>query len=909
MKNAAPEAILRAIATSADGRDVTRGYLDAMAVIPSQDAILRDQGLTLESYEEILRDDQVAATFQQRRMAVTSAEWEVRSGAEDRASRKAADFLKETLRRIGWDNATDKMLFGVFFGYAVAECLWARDGQHIVLDALKVRKQRRFAFGLDSQPRLLTASNPQGEALPERKFWYFSTGADNDDEPYGLGLAHWLYWPVFFKRNGVKLWMIFLDKFGMPTAKGVFPPTASQDEQRRLLLALEAIQTDSAIIIPDGMDVSLIEASRSGSPSYAEMLIHMNAAIAKVVLSQTLTTESVGGQYKAEVQKSVRNEVVQADSDLVCDAFNRTVARWLTEWNFPSAASPRVVRVTQEPDDLTVRSARDKTLVDMGFRPTLDYIRETYGPGWKETPIQPSAPARAAFAEFDPAPEDDGPADQYTRQAMEKAGPALAGLMGPIRIALAEAESLIAFRDDLYNLYPELDAISLARLLAGAMLAADLAGRHEVHQEAGDADFAEEIQYGGLPFADAIRFFRGKVNVPTERWDDLSREQHDIGFMVAGAAKADLLTDLRSAIDRSISEGATLEAFRRDFDAIVKKRGWAYQGGRGWRTRVILETNIWSSYQAGRYRQMTDPDILKARPYWQYKHSGSPSPRQEHLAWSGMVLRADDPWWDAHYPSNGWGCKCRAFTLSRRDLDRMGKRGPDPTPSIGLEGIDPGWDYTPGKHSPAWNTARHTADKLSTMPPALGAAFMEDLKNYVVIPLVSFFSDIPNTNGDAISKGELLRWNAQAGCPAYKTFKGKPTYVEHDNKDLSKAKGVILDVFISPLKGFQGNHAKVVMLAAFDRTKDEELVRRISNREVNTYSIGAHYDEYVCSASGLRYRQGQPNGRYTKPGIPTYIDANGNLIYRYLCQIDGFELSSVSYPAFTTALSDDIISL
>jgi hypothetical protein len=52
--------------------------------------------------------------------------------------------------------------------------------------------------------------------MPERKFWTFSAGAATDDEPYGLGLGHFLYWPVFFKRNDIKFWLIFLEKFAAP---------------------------------------------------------------------------------------------------------------------------------------------------------------------------------------------------------------------------------------------------------------------------------------------------------------------------------------------------------------------------------------------------------------------------------------------------------------------------------------------------------------------------------------------------------------------------------------------------------------------------------------------------------------------------------------------------------------------
>ena len=380
--------LFREVSATGDGRDITQDYCSPLALRTPQDSVLQGKGGDYALYEEVLRDDQVASTFQQRRLAVTSAEWGVRPGGPDKASIKAADQLHHMLEQIGWDGVTEKMLYGVFFGYAVAECLWDRSGTEIFLQDIKVRKQRRFAFDEEGELRLLLPGTPQGEKMPPQKFWHYCTGSDHDDEPYGLGLAHWLYWPVYFKRNGIKLWLIFMDKFGMPTARGTYPVNATEEEKRRLLSALRAIQTDSGIIVPEGMQIDLIEASRGGPVHYEGFIDRMNAAIAKVVLSQTLTTDAVGGQYKAEVQKSVRNEVVRADADLVCDTFNRSVARWLTEWNYPGAKIPKVWRRVSEEMDLRPRAERDKILYSMGFRPTLDYVRETYGGSWENTPCQ-----------------------------------------------------------------------------------------------------------------------------------------------------------------------------------------------------------------------------------------------------------------------------------------------------------------------------------------------------------------------------------------------------------------------------------------------------------------------------------------------------------------------------------------
>ncbi|SFT73929.1 phage minor head protein [Halomonas saccharevitans] len=250
------------------------------------------------------------------------------------------------------------------------------------------------------------------------------------------------------------------------------------------------------------------------------------------------------------------------------------------------------------------------------------------------------------------------------------------------------------------------------------------------------------VEYQDLPFEEAIAFFRNKVNMPGTRWTDVWKEAHDSAFMVAGAAKADLLNDLRGAVDEAISQGTTLEAFRERFDETVARTGWEYRGGRGWRTRVIYETNLRTAYAAGRHAQLTDPDLLRVRPYWQYLHGGSADPREEHLAWDKMVLHADDPWWREHYPPNGWGCSCKVVAKGPADLERMGKEGPDTAPTVKREpwqdttgarqedvpeGVDPGFNYPPGK-SVAARTREAVERKRSQLPDVLATAMMAEIR-------------------------------------------------------------------------------------------------------------------------------------------------------------------------------------
>ena len=79
----------------------------------------------------MLRDDQVKSTFQQRRAAVTSCEWDVEPASESATDKAAAEFIREQLQGLLWDEITDQMLYGVYYGYAVAELLYARDGAQV----------------------------------------------------------------------------------------------------------------------------------------------------------------------------------------------------------------------------------------------------------------------------------------------------------------------------------------------------------------------------------------------------------------------------------------------------------------------------------------------------------------------------------------------------------------------------------------------------------------------------------------------------------------------------------------------------------------------------------------------------------------------------------------------------------
>lgn len=479
-----PKPDMNELAAAGDA-DETAGLLVGELRLP-RDEILRTRGGgRLEVYERLKRDDQVASCWQQRTRAAVAREWFVEPGGSSSLDQTAADFLRDQLHAINFDRVTEKMLNGVFYGYAVAECLYRAEGGRIELGGVKVRQAKRFRFDRDGNLRLMRWGKPQGEAMPPNKFWTFSAGAEDDDDPYGLGLGHFLYWPVWFKRNGLKFWSLYLEKFAMPTPVGELPNGAGPDERRKLLAALKAITSDSAVVIPQGVAWKMAEATRQSGGDYQVFCGLMDAAIAKIILSQTMTTDNGSSKAQAQVHAEVKLEVVKSDNDLVCESFIAGPATWLTRWNFPGAEVPRVWRDHAEPEDMKARAERDEKLHTMGYDPTPEYVEETYGPGWVKRPagnmgaaIPAAAGAQSPAADFAEA-GPDAVAD-LQRQAEAAAAPALDALIGELKGVVDSAESLEALRELLLTRSTGLAVDDLATAIGEVMALAALHGRSDI---------------------------------------------------------------------------------------------------------------------------------------------------------------------------------------------------------------------------------------------------------------------------------------------------------------------------------------------------------------------------------------------------------------------------------------------
>jgi len=169
----------------------------------------------------------------------------------------------------------------------------------------------------------------------------------------------------------------------------------------------------------------------------------------------------------------------------------------------------------------------------------------------------------------------------------------------------------------------------------------------------------------------------------------------------------------------------------------------------------------------------------------------------------------------------------------------------------------------------------------------------KNISDYILVAVPAMITMIPNTNGDSVDLKQFTAWNEPCGRLAYKTWEGRPMYVEHQHQP-EWVRGLILGSYLRPTR-FK-NIQKLVMLGALDRTLDPKRCQLVLDRVLNTYSMGMLYNRYTCSVCGHVAGKGVGNPcSHTRPRKPTYQMPNGNLVYRRCQNITGYELSLLEY--------------
>jgi len=453
-------------------------------MLPDPDPILRKIGKDITTYRELMTDPHLFSTIQQRKSGVLSLNWELQ---QLDSTQGEYDFINSFLNSVNLENLMDQILNTSLFGFTVFEIIWKKEGNYLIPERIDEKPQEWFFFDQYNNLNYKKKFNPNlgtndGEIVNPLKF-ILVQHKPTYSNPYGERVLSRCFWPVTFKRGGLKFWITFTEKYGNPFLVGKLPRGSAQTDIDNLLTSLENMIQDAVAVIPDDSSIDIKEAQRSSSVEvFKELMNFMNSEISKAILTQTLTTEvqDTGTYAASKTMSDMLANIQQTDQRLVERAVNKIVDL-IYQVNFNSTNKPKFILYADEDVD-KILAERDQILVNTGIKFTKDYYIRNYNllPEDFELAEIPSAPQ---FAEKK-TPQIDSD-NQNTIEDLVNQQPdkllqlQIESTLKPVLSLINKGESYEIIMEELAKTYPAMTTNQLEDLLAKLLFVSEITGRNQ----------------------------------------------------------------------------------------------------------------------------------------------------------------------------------------------------------------------------------------------------------------------------------------------------------------------------------------------------------------------------------------------------------------------------------------------
>lgn len=463
--------------------------ISLLARLPDPDLVLAAQNLGRHELRKLEADDDISAALETRREAVLATPWRLEPYEGEPAEWLWAELAPhvEVLLRGAWS--------AVPYGLSVIEVVYRKPvpgSPRIGLAQVQEKPLEWFAPHRDGS-LLFTPPDGSPATLVETEYKFLLTRRNPTyRNPYGEALLSRLYWPWFFRHNGWRFWMQFLERFADPLLLGKVPVAGIDHDadQQRLndwVTSLQSLGFESVIAAPlvdNQGDVSAVTQGAAGEFEKVEAAIL--ARIQRLILGQTLTSQvgDSGSYAAAQVHNLVREDKRRADLRLVTNTVQRLVNALWTLNGLPDVPPTFVLQ-----DDTGLESARaerDAKLVQAGVLKLTDqYLLDRYdyeegdftlGTGAPALPVatltaRAPVPLAANGQRFTP---DQQLVEDLTDATLAKAASPIAA--AALRRVISQAEDADDLAARLADLYTGTDATAFQGLLERALFTADVLG-------------------------------------------------------------------------------------------------------------------------------------------------------------------------------------------------------------------------------------------------------------------------------------------------------------------------------------------------------------------------------------------------------------------------------------------------
>lgn len=185
-----------------------------------------------------------------------------------------------------------------------------------------------------------------------------------------------------------------------------------------------------------------------------------------------------------------------------------------------------------------------------------------------------------------------------------------------------------------------------------------------------------------VKFVEAIAYALSRnVVLGDEYYLRMTPIQRQQAVSIAGLAQISQVEHVMELLNKQLESGGTFADFQKavkagDIDVKLSKA----------RLDNIFRTNIQGAYGRGRWYQQQQNK--SERPYLMREGINDIRQRPEHRVLDGLIRHIDDPIWQIYYAPNGFRCRCRIRSLTKKQAEEKGITTDDDLPNVPN---DKGW--------------------------------------------------------------------------------------------------------------------------------------------------------------------------------------------------------------------------
>lgn len=325
----------------------------------SPDEIIRRKGWSI--YKEMLHDDQVRVALEFKKVLVAGRTYDMVAHDETPAAKLQAKFASEILCRLNMVEVFRNALTAFDYGFSIAEQVFERDtwdedgNQYVFLKAIKHRDPKDIQLKMDVHGNFIGAQQVNvgvvaggNVPLDASKLWLF-THDPQFGNLYGTSDLRSAYRSWFAKKFVIQFWNVYLERFGAPMTKMTYPAGASDDLKTKLKAILTNLASKTEILVPEGVQVNLIEATRGGNAGYTDALAFHNNSIARAILVPALlgddgdASRASNGDSQSFLQLRVMFKLADQISQTLAKTLMEQVIQPLLDINFAVPLYPKFI--------------------------------------------------------------------------------------------------------------------------------------------------------------------------------------------------------------------------------------------------------------------------------------------------------------------------------------------------------------------------------------------------------------------------------------------------------------------------------------------------------------------------------------------------------------------------------------